>query len=446
MRHLYVTRRIYALGLMVAVLFAASHWVNELFGVAVWMAAIAGALVGLDALLLFGVRRPLLAQRHLPRMLTLGDNLTVRLQVYNALHRAVDVDIIDELPFQIQRRDFRLSMKLLPKEKKMASYKIRPITRAEYNFGDVHLYFSNPFRWQLPLGFLQRRITIPASDDVAVYPSVLQMRRLEMQVLHLLHGHHGVRRIRRIGHSYEFEQIKEYVRGDDYRSINWKATGRRHKLMVNQYEDERSQQVYCLIDKSRVMRMAFQGMSLLDHAINSALALSNIALKKHDMVGLITFSDKLGSVVKAERRPRHLHRILQQLYNEKERYLEANYDLLYYAVRKFVSHRSMLVLFTNFESMHGLERALPQLRRLAHQHLLVVVFFINTEVEGAAFRPATSVEDMYTQAIAQKFVAEKSAMAATLRQYGVQTILTHPDELSLKTIEKYLEIKARGLL
>ena len=99
--------------------------------------------------------------------------------------------------------------------------------------------------------------------------------------------------MRRIGHSYEFEQIKNYVRGDDYRSINWKATSRRGHLMVNQYEDERAQQVYNIIDKSRSMKMPFNGMSLLDYAINTSLVISNVALQKHDRAGLMTFSDKM---------------------------------------------------------------------------------------------------------------------------------------------------------
>ncbi len=446
MRDLFLTFRFYALGFSLSVLFVIGYFVEVFFVVAIGASVAAIYLLGRDAWALWRVSRPVLAQRVLVRMLTLGDDLPVRLQVYNALPIPLDVEIIDELPFQLQKRDFELKVQLSGKQKKELRYRIRPVSRGAYNFGDIHLYLSRPFGWSKPQGFLQRRVTIPAAQDVAVYPSVLQMRRLEMQALHQLSTAKGVRKIRRIGHSYEFEQIKDYVRGDDYRSINWKATGRRHRLMVNQYEDERSQQVYCLIDKSRVMLMAFEGMSLLDYAINSTLALSNIVLRKYDKVGLITFSDKLGAVVKADRRPRHLNKLLQQLYNEQQRPLEANFELLYYAVRKFVTHRSLLVLYTNFESSYALERVMPQLRRLAHQHLLLVIFFINTEIEKAAFQPAESVEGIYTQAIAQKFLAEKSAMAARLRQHGIQVVLTRPNELSLAAIEKYLELKARGLV
>ena len=102
----------------------------------------------------------------------------------------------------------------------------------------------------------------------------------------------GIKRIRRVGHNTEFEQIKEYVKGDDYRTINWKASARRHQLMVNVYQDERSQQIFNVIDKGRVMQQAFRGMTLLDYAINASLVLSYVAMHKEDKAGIVTFNEK----------------------------------------------------------------------------------------------------------------------------------------------------------
>jgi uncharacterized protein (DUF58 family) len=216
--------------------------------------------------------------------------------------------------------------------------------------------------------------------------------------------------------------------------------------MVNQYQDERSQQVYCVIDKSRVMRMPFHELSLIDYAINASLVISNIALQKYDKAGLITFSDKLGSTIKADSKATQLNKILHALYKEKERSLEANYDLLYYASRKLISGRSLLLLFTNFESNYALERALPVLRRMNRMHLLVVIFFENTEIRDFAQQKANSLEDIYHQTIAEKFLSEKAQMVHKLRQYGIQSILTPPEDLSVNTVNKYLELKSRGLI
>jgi uncharacterized protein (DUF58 family) len=252
--------------------------------------------------------------------------------------------------------------------------------------------------------------------------------------------------MRRIGHSYEFEQIKNYVEGDDYRSINWKASGRRASLMVNQYEDERSQQVYCIVDKSRVMRMPFEGLSLMDYAINTSLAISNIILKKKDKAGLLSFSDVIGATIKAERDSSQLRRIMEALYREKERKGESNYELLYQAVQRLIGVRSLLILFTNFESRYALERALPILRRMNRSHLLVVVFFENTEIRRLAQEEVVRVADIYRQTTARKFLHEKKEMVQVLRQYGIQAILTKPEDLTINTINKYLELKSRGLI
>ena len=162
-------------------------------------------------------------------------------------------------------------------------------------------------------------------------------------MMHRLAHLGGIKKMRNIGHSYEFEQIKNYSEGDNYKSINWRASGRHASLMVNQYIEEKSQNVYCVIDKSRVMRMPFEGLSLMDYAINTSLALSNIIIRKDDKVGLITFSDVMGSTIQADRRSGQLAKLLDALYKEKERSVESNYELLYQATRTLLSVRSLLI-------------------------------------------------------------------------------------------------------
>jgi len=216
--------------------------------------------------------------------------------------------------------------------------------------------------------------------------------------------------------------------------------------MVNQYEDERAQQVYCIIDKSRNMKMPFNGMSLMDYAINTSLAISNIILKKYDQAGLISFSDKIGTLIKAEKKSNQLHKIIEALYKEKTGSLEADFELLYYATRKLIRRRSLLLLFTNFESSYSLERVLPVLRKISKFHLLVIIFFENTEIINFVEQEVTDVEGIYYQTIAQKFLNEKNQMSQLLRQYGIQSIVSKPEDISVSTINKYLELKSRGMI
>jgi len=394
-----------------------------------------------DAGQLFGRQVDFRVQRQVPKVLNLADEHTIRLYLDNRSKHSWSLTVIDELPVPFQIRDFSQSLLLPAGAEKTIRYTLRPVQRGAYFFGRVHLFIRS-----FP-GFLERRMSyLNDAMEVAVYPSIQQMKNLELLAFNQLSSHQGLKRIRRIGHSYEFERIKNYVRGDDHRSVNWKASSRRHSLMVNQYQDERTQQVYCLIDKSRVMRMPFNDLSLMDYAINASLVISNIVLRKYDRAGLITFSDKLGATIKAERKASQLNTILHALYREKERRGEADYDLLYHASRKLIAGRSLLLLFTNFESTYALERVLPVLRRMNQRHLLVVIFFENTELHDFARQPARDLESIYHQTIAEKFLAEKVQLVQKLRQYGIQSILTAPEDLSVRTVNKYLELKARGLI
>lgn len=440
LKSVFLTDRFFRLFGALVGLFVLGFPFPLLFPVAQALFALALAMLTLDAYLLFRRDIRLQAGRTTPRLFSLGDANPVRLQLENPSPLPLAVTIIDELPVQFQVRDFEKQVRLAPGEARTVRYDLTPYERGAYAFGAINLYLSTQ------LGLLQRRQRVEAAVEVPVYPSILQMKQFELRAFDRIAHQKGIKKIRRIGHSYEFEQIKNYVRGDDYRSINWKASSRRAALMVNQYQDERAQQVYSIIDKSRSMRMPFEGLSLMDYAINASLVMSNIALQKHDRAGLITFSDKIGSTIKADSHPTQLQKILQALYREQHRPLEPNFELLYHLTRKLIRGRSLLLLYTNFESTYALDRVLPILRRINSFHLLVVIFFENTEIRDFAESEADSLETIYLQTVARNFLNEKARMAQILQQYGIQVVLTKPKDLSIHTVNKYLELKSRGLI
>jgi uncharacterized protein (DUF58 family) len=267
------------------------------------------------------------------------------------------------------------------------------------------------------------------------------MRRYQLHAIgsHLQEA--GVKRMRKLGHSMEFEQIKEYVRGDDYRTLNWKATARHGNFMVNTFTDERSQQIYCIINKGRVMKMPFAGMTLLDYAINASLVLSNVALQKQDRAGLITFAQQLDAFIPADRKPTQINNILETLYKQQTNFLEPDFEKLFSVVRNRITQRSLLVLFTNFESFESLERELPSLKKLSHYHLLMVVFFENTELKELTESKATKTEDIYIKTIAEKYRYEKQLIAKELQKYGIISVLSTPQRLTINSLNKYLELK-----
>jgi len=271
----------------------------------------------------------------------------------------------------------------------------------------------------------------------------MQMRRYQLLAVSNRLQEAGVKRIRRLGHSMEFEQIKEYVRGDDYRTINWKATARKSDLMVNNFTDERSQQIYCVINKGRIMKMPFDGMTLLDYAINASLVLSNVALVKHDKAGLITFAENVDSFLPADKKPTQMNLLQEMLYRQQTLFLEPDFEKLYSVIRGRITQRSLLVLFTNFESVYSLEREMASLKRIAKYHLLLVVFFENTELKTLTENKVSTIEDIYIKTIADKFVYEKRLMIKELHKNGIASILTTPENLTVNAINKYLELKTR---
>lgn len=408
-----------------------------------WL-AILGLVVLLSALVfdyyrLFRIAKKITAIRLTPKVLSLSDEMNIRIRIANNSHQAVSVRVIDELPFDLQIRDHGIDVELAADAERELRYPIRPLTRGEYGFGRINLWLTSP--WKLA----EWRVIRGEEEVVPVYPSIIQMQQFSLKAKTTVPAT-GRRRLRRLAKSYEFDQIKDYVQGDDLRSVNWKATSRRHTLMVNQYEDERAQRVFCFVDKGRTMLMPFEGLSLLDYAINATLALSNVIIHREDRAGLLTFSDKVGTVLAADSKPEHLRRIMEALYRQEDRQVESNYDLLYYASRKLLGGRSLIILFSNFESNYALDRVLPGLRRIAKAHQLVVVLFENTEIDDLLHERTEDTEDIYRKATARRFLQQRELMAARLRQNGVKVVLTRPQELTGEVINKYLELKQRGLV
>jgi uncharacterized protein (DUF58 family) len=216
--------------------------------------------------------------------------------------------------------------------------------------------------------------------------------------------------------------------------------------MVNHFQDERSQQIYSLIDKGRVMQMPFNGLSLLDYAINASLVISNIAIRKSDKAGLITFQDKVNTILPANRLSNQMNNILESLYNQKTAYVESDYSNLHTIIKRKISQRSLLLLFTNFETVFALQRQLPYLLSLSRQHLVVVIFFENTELSEITSRSANGLKEIYHKTIAERLYMEKKLIVKELLKHGIQALLTPPENLTVNTINKYLELKARNLI
>lgn len=426
--------------LAVVLLFVLGYPFPWIYAVAKIALVILAATVISDFAWLFASKGKITVQRKTGIRLSLGDDNPVTLNLKSSFPFRLKIELIDELPAQFQKRDFSIQSHLGAHKRKSFNYFLKPLQRGEYEFGQTRVLISTF------LGLIQRRFSCKNEQAIAVYPSFISMRKFELLSISNRLDDLGIKRIRKIGQHADFDQIREYVPGDDSRIINWKATARKASLMVNQYQDERSQQVISLLDMGRVMEMPFEGISLLDYAINASLVISNTAMLKHDKAGLITFSNELHSIVPPDRRGGQMQRILETLYRQETDFSESSFETLYSAIRARVRQRSLLILYTNFEGLPSLKRQLPFFKKLASKHLLLVVFFENTEIKQLADQSSGNLKEVYTHSIARKFIHDKKVMCNELKRAGILSLLTRPEELSVNLINKYLEIKARELI
>lgn len=436
-RNLFLNRLFFYIAGAAAVLYALSYIYPGMYRAASLVLLLLLIALLVDLLLLYSSRKAVQAFRETSDRFSIGDDNKVVLGFKNHYTFNVQLRVIDELPPQFQEHNWQRKLRVNGGEEVHINYHLRPLTRGEYDFGFVNVFVQGPLR------LARRRVVTAAPQTVKVYPSYMQMRRFHLLAVSNKLQEAGLKRMRKLGHSLEFEQIREYVRGDDYRTINWKATARKEGLMVNSYTDERSQQVYCLINKGRTMKMPFSGMTLLDYAINATLVLSNVALVKQDRAGLITFSEQVDNVVVADKKTSQMGNILEVLYRQQTRFLEPDFEKLYSVVRTRIAQRSLLVLFTNFESLEALKREIPALKKMARYHLLLVVFFENTELKVLTDATVNTTEEIYIKTIADKFVHEKKLMVKELHNHGISSILTAPENLTVNVINRYLELKTR---
>ena len=439
-KNIYLERRFFIVLSSLVLGFLISYMMPDILGALELLFFIFVLIFLVDIILVFASKGSINAERQVPEKLSNGDENEIGINILNSYLFPVGVKILDEIPHQFQKRDFGIDTNLGKGKEKRFKYYLRPTERGVYSFGNLNIFARSP------IGLISKKHTFDNARQVPVYPSFLQLRKYDLMAFTNRLFEYGLKKIRRIGHTMEFEQIKDYVQGDDIRNINWKATAKKGQLMVNQFQDEKSQPIYSVIDKGRVMKMPFNGLSLLDYAINATLVISHIAIKKHDKAGMFAFSRKIENRVVAERRSSQMNLILETLYNLETNFEESDYSRLYADIKRNINHRSLILLYSNFETLDALQRQLPYLQAIAKQHLLVVIFFENTELIRFVDEKAETVHQIFEKTIAEKFVYEKKLIVNELRKYGIQTILTKPENLTINTINKYLEIKARGLI
>lgn len=375
-------------------------------------------------------------RRRIPAQLSLGERGTARITL-EATRGPARVRLTDDLPPAVTRFDEDAWERDVSGTADVV-YRFRPASRGVHHFGDVHLRVLGP----LGLAWQQRRV--PLRDGILVLPGLTELRRQRALGIRERLRRAGLRNVRQRGEGRAFESLREYVPGDDPRTMDWKASARRGDLMVRQYEAERSQNVILALDGGRAMLERIGGMERLDHAMSAALQIADVASLQGDRVGLFAFADDVLAYLPPQRTP--VSRLADAMARVRPRMVEPNYPLAFNLLRRRLGRRSLIIVFTDIVDAAASHALLAQLARSAQRHLVLTVALRNPDLAEWARHPVEEDADAYRRAAAEEMLEARTLALARMRRAGVDGLDVDPSRAVGEAVERYLEIKYRGRL
>jgi uncharacterized protein (DUF58 family) len=379
-------------------------------------------------------------RRTMPEPFSLGEPEEVAVAIQNRAAAGLAARVADHAPSKLRPEPREVAGRFDAGGLLRVTYRTFSPTRGAYRFGPVDLQV-----WR-DEGWWRRQIKLPDPQEVAVFPNIVAIKRIQLSLRRGLRAMAGMRRARPPGASTAFAGLREYVRGDDVRRVSWTATARRDRPVVVEVEAERGQQVIIAVDCGRLMTAPAGDLDKLDHAVNAALMLAWVAQAYGDRVGLMTFDDRVTGFIKPERGSTQLRRITEALYAVKPEYVEPDFGhaMTHLALR--VGRRSMIVMLTDVQDPEASRELVAHALRLAARHLVLVVAMSDPAVLSARDDPIESTNRAYEWAAAEEFVASRRESFELLRRGGVLGLDVVAGKLSPALVERYLELKERALL
>jgi uncharacterized protein (DUF58 family) len=402
--------------------------------------AVVGVLALADLLTLVGAGR-LRARRACGMVASLGERQRVELTIENPGRPRRWLRIKDDVPETFEADPEEFVVGVPGRGVAVVDYDVTPKRRGSYAFRRVYALASSR------LGFWRRSLRLPVETGVRVYPDVRQIARYTLLARRDKLSALGVRRSRQLGSDNEFERLRDYVRGDEPRHMDWRATARRRKLTVRAHQINQSQRVIFLIDCGRMMAGdTGGGLSPLDHAFNAMLLLAHVALIRGDQVGLLAYADRIRAYIPPAGGPKRINRLVHGVYNIFPELVESRHDRAFVELERRCRKRSMVVLMTNVFDDVGAEQVAGHLTNLVGRHLPLAVFLRDRDLFTLADSAEDSGPSLYRGAAAAAMLNWRERVLANLRRHGALTLDVFPDDLTAPLVNRYLQIKARHLL
>lgn len=368
-----------------------------------------------------------------------ADN-TIAITVSNNFFRPVNITIKDSLPsfhFTVNKSD--LSKIVEPKSSEIFTYDTSPQKRGSFVSENVYL------QWEGTLGFCRRYAKVNRPIDYKVYPNVRDLSKFRLIIQKDRLQNYIGRPVKITGAGQEFESLREYVEGDDFRKVNWKATARERKLIVNNYEPEKNQPVVIMVDTGRAMSYSIKGYKKLDYSINSALILADIVNQKGDLSGLIVFDDEVKSVIRSGKGSEHRHNIMEALYHIEDTKNTPDYAEAFNRLNSIQKRRSIVFIFTDFDTFEEAGDMLRHISLISRRHIPIIILMKNENAETLLHIPDKTAESQFVKASAIEFLAERRNIIRKLASSGVKAIECDAENFAVTAVNRYLDVKNRGL-
>lgn len=378
--------------------------------------------------------------RSVPDVLSLGRWHDIVFRLRYPGRRPVRLLLRDDTPVHFSAVPDELHARLPARSTQTLAYAVRSTRRGPAAFGDVAVRAIGP------LGLAMRQWTVPAARETAVYPDITTITRYDIALRRGALRRFGVRPARALGEGREFDRLREYVVGDDSRHIDWKATAKRGAPITREYEAERSQRIVIVLDAGRLMTARVGEFTKLDYAINAALLLAHVGMQHGDQVGVLLFSDQVDAYVPPRRSAQHLARFVDVVAAAQPRLLESNYVAAFNYLALHTRRRTLVTVFTDLVDPDASSVLLTQMARLSRRHLPLCITMRDADVDRALDAPVRALHDAFLQMAAGEVRQAYEAVMTKLTRSGALVVNAPADGLSMATVNRYLDVKARGLL
>ncbi len=380
-------------------------------------------------------------KRELEERFSMGAENPVRFRLTNLARRKITFLIKDEYPARMELLTPREALLEVPAGRtRLWSFTLLPTARGKYDFGNT------PIRFRSRLGLVWKQFTAPTEQIVKVYPDIREAKKNELYAYRNRRPEPGLRRLRLKGQGREFESLRDFVIGDEIRHISWPATARRGKVITRQYTIERSQNVVVLLDTGRLMTARIGKLTKLDHAINATLSIAYVAASGGDNVGFVAFSRKVIQYLPPRRGHEQLNLILETLYNIEPQMIEPSYTRAFNFFSANCHRRSLVVILTDLVDRDASAELLTHTSKLIPRHLPLIVTIGDTDLRELVRTKPSKPAEVYRQSVAEEILRQREEALSRIRRAGGLALDVPAGRLSLELVNKYLEVKERGLL